>query len=250
MLKKASLFGSPSLTSCTLLGKLLITSFIIMSPGGSLQQLVSPSLSTPSMIDPSPSLTSSYAATSTHSNFPVLPTISPLPAQHTCTSGPDFVKSSGRITTTDRIYLDVSGPVNCTGVITSWYYCHYIIGYRHILSGLWPCVWRRSNDSSGYNKLGCNKIMLVPGGEVNDLKCRRYVPSHPSDFIAVEEGDYVGFYVPDEGLFLALSSSDYDEGNYQLERNVTGFSDFIDDYELRNATSTPGRALLRAEIGQ
>ena len=66
----------------------------------------------------------------------------------------------------------------------------------------------------------------------------------------MEEGDYIGFYIPDVGLFVGLSSSIYDEGNYQLERNVTGFSDFIEDSELRNTTDTPGRALLSAEIGQ
>ena len=255
MLKKAagclSLFVSPNLTSCSL-GKFLFYCFvIIISPGASL--VVSPSLSTQATY-PSPSLSSTYAqaATSTRSSQsqPVLPTLSPLPTRHTCTSGPDFVEPSGTITTTDRIYLDLSEPVNCTGVITSWYFCHYIIGYRDILSGLWPCVWRRSNDSSGYDRVGCNKIMLVPGGEVNELKCREFVPSHPSDFIRVEEGDYIGFYIPDIGLFVALSSPIYDEGNYQLERNETGFSDFIGDSELRNTTSTPGRALLSAEIGQ
>ena len=241
--KKASLFCSPSLSSCTL-GKFLFICFII-SPGTSL--LVSPSLSTQA-IEPSPSLSSSHAATSTSSS-PVLPTLSPLPSQHTCTSGPELVQASGTVTTADRIYLDLSEPVNCTGVITSWYFCHYVIGYRDILSGLWPCAWRKSNDSSGYDKVGCNKITFVPG-EGKQFRCRKYVPSHPSDFIRVEEGDYIGFYVPDVGLFVAFSSSVYDEGHYQLERNDTGFFDFIEDSELRNATSTPGRAMLNAEIGQ
>ncbi len=244
MLKKASLLGSLRLASCSTLGELLIICFIV-SPGAGLTE--SSSLPTQA-ISPLPSLSSSYVATST-SNYPVLPTISPLPAHHTCNSGPDFVETSGRLTTTKRIYLDLSEPVNCTGVITSWYFCHIVIGYRDIPSGLSPCVWRRSNDSSGYNKVGCNKIMFVPG-DGEEVRCRRYAPTYPSDFIRVEEGDYIGFYVPDVGLFLALSSSEYDEGNYQLERNETGDSDFIGDRELRNASSTPGRALLRAEIGQ
>ena len=256
MLKKISAFvpRSPQITSLTSLGELLTVFMIIVSPGASLSLLVSPSSSIQAMIDPSPSLSSSYAAafTTSQSSSPaaVQPTISPLPIQHTCTSGPEFIRASGTITTTDRIYLDLSQPVNCTGVITSWYFCHYIIGYRDIPSGLWPCVWRRSNDSSGYEKIGCNKIQLLPGGKVNELKCRQFVPSNPSDFISVEEGDYIGFYIPDVGLFVGLSSSIYDEGNYQLERNVTGFSDFIEDSELRNTTDTPGRALLSAEIGQ
>lgn len=255
MLKEISAFvpRSPLIMSLTSIGKLLMVFMIVVSPGASLSLQVSPSSTIQAMLDPSPSLSSSYAATFTsRSSSPaaVLPTISPLPTRHTCTSGPEFVQASGTITTTDRIYLDLSQPVNCTGVVTSWYFCHYIIGYRDIPSGLWPCVWRRSNDSSGYDKIGCNKIMLLPGGEVNDLKCRQFVPSDPSDFISVEEGDYIGFYIPDVGLFIGLSSPIYDEGNYQLERNVTGFSDFIEDFELRNTTDTPGRALLRAEIGQ
>ena len=246
MLKKARLRCPGLANCCTLaLGELLLICFVIIPPGAGL--IAPSSLSSPA-ISPSPSLSSSYVATST-SSYPVLPTISPLPAHHTCTSGPDFIETSDKLATTDRIYLDLSEPVNCTGVITSWYFCHIVIGYRDIPSGLSPCVWRRSNDSNGYNKIGCNKIQFVPG-EGEDVRCRQYFPKYPSNFIRVEEGDYIGFYVPDAGLFLALSSSNYDEGNYQLERNVTGDSDFIGDWELKNASSTPGRALLSAEIGQ
>ena len=97
--------------------------------------------------------------------------------------------------------------------------------------------------------VGCNEFAIIPGaGE--DLRCGEYAPTNPTKMIRVEEGDYIGFYIPDSGLFMALSDSVYDEGHYQLERNETGFSNFIGDWELRNASSTAGRALLRAEIGQ
>ena len=231
------------MTSCTL-GEILLICFVV-SPGAGL--MISPSSSTQATQSPPISSSSTAAATST-SNYPVLPTLSPQPP-HACMSGPDFKRTSGEVVVTDRIYLDISEPVNCSGVITSWTYCHFVIGFRDKSSGLWPCIWRRSNDSSGYENIGCNKFTIVPG-DGSDIRCHDYVPSNPSDFIRVEEGDYIGFYVPDSGLFIALSEYKYDEGHYQSERNETGFSTFIGDSELRNTSSTSGRALLRAEIGQ
>ena len=176
----------------------------------------------------------------------------------TVRTGPDFSNFSNPIVdntyrlaaVTDHIYLDNSEPVPCSGLITRWHYCFVVIGFHNISSGLQPCVWRRSklNDSSGYKMIGCNKFTIIPGN-IDGLQCQCFVPSSPSDFIRVEKGDYIGFYVPDAGLFLPFSLPDYDMDNYQLRRNATGSTPFIKDSELRNATIQPGRALLSAEIG-
>ena len=173
-------------------------------------------------------------------------------------TGPDFSKFSNLTVdntyrlaaVTDHIYLDNSEPVPCSGVITRWHFCYVVIGFHNISSGLQPCVWRRSkpNDSSGYKMIGCNKFTIIPGNR-DGLQCQHFVPLSPSDFIRVEKGDYIGFYVPDAGLFLPFSLPDYDMDNYQLRRNATGSTLFIKDSELRNATIQPGRALLSAEIG-
>lgn len=215
---------------------------------------VSPS-STQATITQSFSVSSSSSASSInvsmHSQSLVLPTPTSLPhhGPHTCKSGPDFVESSNKLAVTDHVYLDISEPVNCTGMITRWHYCHIVIGFRSTPAGLWLCVYRRSNDSDGYESVGCNKFTIIPGNG-DDFRCRYYVPPNPLDVLRVEEGDYIGFFIPDSGLFLALSPPECDAGNCQLAKNNrTGFSSFISDSELINASSIPGRALLSAEIG-
>lgn len=189
-----------------------------------------------------------------------LPTPKPSPlSQHTCSTGPQFTNmpipvdndNAYRLAVTDHIYLDNSEPVPCSGVITRWHYCYVTIGFHNVSSGLWPCVWRRSklNDSSaGYERIGCNEFTIVPG-ERDGLQCQNFTPLSPSDFIRVEEGDYIGFYVPDAGLFLPFSLSDDDTDSHQLQRIAKGYAPFIKDSELKNATTQPGRALLSAEIG-
>ena len=145
---------------------------------------------------------------------------------------------------TNKIYLDVSKPINCSGAITSWQYCHFIIGFRNASSGLWPCVWRQSNDSeaSSYENVGCNKFTVVPG-DGDNFRCQYFIPSNPADVIEVKEGDYIGFYVPDSGLLPALSQVDDNAGDDQLlrVRNVTGFTSYLKDSELRNCQSTIGQ---------
>ena len=232
------------LTGLTL-GELLL---IALSPGAvtSLDLTVSPSSSTQATRSLPPFSISTASSTR---NYPVLPTLSPLPRTHTCISGPIIEQSDGRVTVTKRIYLDISEPVNCSGVITSWYYCHIVIGFRDKSSGLWPCVWRRPENATGYELVACNKFSIIPG-DGDEFRCHEYVPSNPSEFIRVEKGDYIGFYSPDSGLLLAFSDSSYDEDHYQMERNETGFSNFIGDSELEYASHTAGRILLSAEIGQ
>ena len=181
----------------------------------------------------------------------VIPTPSSLP-QYTCKTGPDTQAYGNVLIRTNHIYLDISNPVNCSGVITSWLYCHYIIGFRNATSSLWPCVWRRANNSEelGYEIVGCNPFVTVPG-DGESFRCRYHIPSNPDELITVEEGDYIGFYVPDSGLLPALSIPRLDISSYQLVRDVGGFTSFVRDSEMRNISCTPncGRALLRAEIG-
>lgn len=195
--------------------------------------------------------TKSYA--SIFSSSPA-PTPSPL-MPNICRSGPDTEEFRNVIIGTSKIYLDLSKPINCSGAIISWQYCHYIIGFRNASSGLWPCVWRRSglnsNESEpGYENVGCNRFVVVPG-DGEEFRCRDFVPSNPADVIQVEAGDYIGFYVPDSGLLPALSVVDEGSELDQLlrVRNVTGFTSYLKDSELRLVTPLSGSALLRAEIG-
>lgn len=223
----------------------LLVCCIFIASGASLT--VAPSATT-TQAPPTTTPTTTTIAT-TSSRFPSLPIQSPLPLHSTCQTGPEFVdKVSGRITETDHVYLDLSQPVNCSGVITRWYYCHIVIAFRNTPSELWPCVWRQSSYLEGYETIGCNRFKIIPG-DGDTIRCRLYVPPNPSDLLRVKEGDYIGFYVPDSGIILALSPASDDIGHYQLRSNKTGFSSFVADSELVRVSSEPGRALLSAEIG-
>lgn len=197
----------------------------IIAPGVSLTVAPSASTQTP------PTTTTNFTTIATTSSpFPPLPVQSPLP-HSICQTGPEFVGVSGRITKTDHVYLDLSQPVNCSGVVTRWYYCHIVIAFRNTLAELWPCVWRRSKHFEGYETVGCNKFKIIPG-DGDTIRCRLYVPPNPSDLLRVKEGDYIGFYVPDSGIILALSLAQDDTGHYQLQSNKTGFSSFVAESEL------------------
>ena len=209
---------------------------------------------------PSSTQTSSFTSSSTTSSINVtVSTPSPLSQHNMCRTGPQFDNlpdvadniNAYRLAVTDHIYLDNSEPLPCSGVITGWHYCYVVLGFHNVSSGLQPCVWRRSNSNdsnAGYKKVGCNEFTIIPG-ERDGLQCQYFTPLSHSDFIRVEEGDYIGFYVPDAGLFLPFSSPDDDTDSYQQQRTAMGFAPFIKDSELRNATTQPGRVLLRAEIG-
>lgn len=201
---------------------------------------------TPTILHPS-----SFAISATSIDLLVVPTPASL-SQLTCQTGPDTQAYDYFLIGTNQIYLDISQSVNCSGVITSWFYCHHIIGFREATSSLWLCVWRRANHSEerGYEVVGCNQFTTVPG-DGEDFRCQYHIPSNVDELIAVEEGDYIGFYVPDSGLLPALSLPNHDVNNYQLIRDVHGFASFIKDSELKYLSCWPncGRALLRAEIG-
>ena len=204
--------------------------------------------------------TNSFTSSSTTSSISVaVPIPSPLSQHNMCRTGPQFDNLTDvadnidayRLAVTDHIYLDNSEPLPCSGVITGWHFCYVVLGFHNVSSGLQSCVWRRSNpndSSAGYKNIGCNEFTIIPG-ERDGLQCQYFNPLSHSDFIRVEEGDYVGFYVPDAGLFLPFSLPNDDTDSYQQQRIATGFAPFIKDSELRNATTQPGRALLSAEIG-
>lgn len=186
----------------------------------------------------------------------ITPTPSPLPkfTKLNCSVGPDTQVSERFLILTNSVYLDITERVNCSGAITTWSYCHYLIGFRSATSELWPCVWRRSNTSDGemgYENMGCNRLSIIPG-DGDSFRCGEYSPSDPAEIITVEEGDYIGFYVPDSALLPGLAVPTQDKAHYQLVRNETGFTNFIKDTELRHLLCTPncGRAILKAEIGE
>ena len=132
-----------------------------------------------------------------------------------------------------------------------WEYCHYVLGFRSTPSGIWPSIWRRAENDSTYSLVGVNKIIIVPGGNEEDsnVRCGTYTPE-PSELIKVEEGEYVGFFLPDSGLFVAVSSIEIDPDKFQLVNEKFGFTDFLNESELINSSTFPGRALLRAVIGE
>lgn len=230
--------------------KLLITSFLCLI-------ILSTEEIRGQHVTSSPHRSDSAAVTS--SPVRVSPTPTPLPQYTQCRTGPNTQAYDYIIITTDNIYLDISEPVQCSGFVTRWHYCHYLVGFRDAPAGLWPCVWRRSNSSEdgggggggeGFEVVGCNKITVI-SGEGEDYRCRSHDPTlNPDEVIRVEEGDYIGFYVPDSGLFPALSLPDHEPGRFQMYRNESGFSSFLMESELRNVSCTPicGRALLSAEI--
>lgn len=237
-----------------IIGRPFVSIFFIILAGLGQKVATSSNLTiTPSRLISSTSPTTT-AYTSVYSSS-LVPTPSPLPP-NICWSRPDTDEFQNVIIGTNRMYLDLSKPVNCLGAIVSWQYCHYIIGFRNASSGLWPCVWRRSNSNDsdlegGYENVGCNRFIVVPG-DGDEFRCRTFVPSSPADVIEVEEGDYIGFYVPDSGLLPALSIVNENSGPHELlrVRNVTGFTSYLKDSELRFVNPPSGSALLQAEIGK
>ena len=196
-------------------------------------------------VSPSTLIPSTTTHTLVSSSSPVA-TPSPLLPPDTCWSGPDTKEFSSVIIGTSTLYLDLSKAINCSGAIISWQYCHYIIGFRDASSSLVPCIWRRSK--AGYENVGCNSFTVVPG-DGEDFRCRDFTLSNPADVIEVEEGDYIGFYVPDSGLLPALSIVDESDLDQLLRaRNVTGFTSYLKDSELTLVLRS-GSALLRAQIG-
>ena len=209
------------------------------------------------IVTPSPTQSSSSSLQSQSIPLTTLdPTPSPdLDPPYNCSTrtGPEGEDFNQFLIATNRVYLDISESVNCSGVIVKWRICHFIIGFRNATSSLSFCAWRSSNNSDEvtYEIVGCNTLTTIPG-DGESFRCRQYAPKNPAEFLTVEEGDYIGFYVPDSGLLPALSVGENDENSYQMIRNVTGTASFLRRSELRPLSCTPlcGRALLKADIGK
>ena len=168
------------------------------------------------------------------------------PSDETCITGPSTLASS-HIFVNGRQYFSDAADVECNGTVTSWFFCHYVIGFRLQQMELWPGVWRRDGDE--FNLVGLNMIVLEPPGFGEQFRCMNYQVD-AADWFQAKEGDYVGFYVPDNGVFIASATAQSDPGRHQLQRDVYGFAENFTASELNQAASSFGRAIIRALIGE
>ena len=173
----------------------------------------------------------------------------PTPTPHLCATGLERgIAPDGSIFLLGTVYFDLSEPIPCSGIIVGWHYCHYVIGFRGIPASVWPCVWRRVNDT-GYSRVGLNRITITPAiGDNQKYHCGNYTPK-PEELIQVEIGDVIGFYAPEKGLFIAAASSSEDS-YFQFQRAEPGFVQFVNDSDFVQVGNTSGRALLGATIGK
>ena len=164
-----------------------------------------------------------------------------------CLTGPDMQESNS-IFVNGRQYLSDTGEVACDGLVTTWHFCHYVIGFRHLEMQLWAGVWRL--EDSVYELVGLNVISVEPPGyEEDQLRCVDY---QVDPFLRIEarEGDYIGFFLPDNGVFVASASPASDPDRQQMQRTEYGYADSFNASEVEIAASSFGRALLRAKIGE
>ena len=170
------------------------------------------------------------------------------PSDPVCVTGPTTMQESNSIFVNGRQYLSDSGEVTCDGHIISWSFCHYVIGFRHLEMELWAGAWRLEGDT--YQLVGLNKIVLQPPGyDGEQLRCVDHEVD-PFDWIFTREGDYIGFYLPENGVFVASASPASDPDHQQLQRIGHGFLETFNASQVEVAAASTGRALLRAEIGE
>ena len=146
------------------------------------------------------------------------------------------------------MYLDVNDPVQCSGVVTGWDFCYGVFAFRTIRAEVWPSVWRR--NGSDYDLVAQNKIGIVPNeDDVNGtIRCREGEMLDTYDYIEVKEGDFIGFFIPDNGLFIPKTTGSYDPDAYQLRRLAMGYTIKLLDNELVELSE--GRPLVKANIGK
>lgn len=162
-----------------------------------------------------------------------------------CYTGPSTIDSN-TIFSTGKQYVSSAG-IECSGFITAWNFCHYVIGFRDQETELWAGAWRIEN--SVYNFVGLNVMVFGPAGQGGQFRCLEY-PVDPADWIEVSEGDYIGFFVPENGVFLGSASAQSDPGHMQLQRSEYGYVENFNVSDLEEDTATFGRALLGANIGK
>ena len=115
---------------------------------------------------------------------------------------------------------------------------------------LWAGAWRLDGETDTFNLVGINIIFVEPPGyEEDQIRCIDYQVD-PHEWIEAKEGDYIGFYLPDNGVFVASASQQSDPNRRQNQRNTFGYAENFNRSEVEVAASTSGRAILRAEIGK
>ena len=164
-----------------------------------------------------------------------------------CTTGPSMLESN-HIFVNGRQYVSDEGEVECNGTVTSWTFCHYVIGYRLLEMEIWAGVWRRIGAE--FNLVGLNVIVLDPPGFGGDqFRCvERQVEA--ADWFEAQEGDYVGFYLPDNGVFVASATPQSDPNRQQMQLSMYGYAEKFNASDLITAANDFGRALVRAYIGE
>ena len=164
-----------------------------------------------------------------------------------CVTGPTM-QDSNSIFVNGRQYLSDSGEVECNGIVTAWYFCHYVIGFRLVDMAIWAGAWRLKDDF--YELVGLNVIKVdAPGYGGEQLRCMD-IQLKASEWFDVQEGDYTGFYLPDNGVFVASASTQSDPEHRQMQRNIYGYAANFNASEVERAASSFGRALLRATISK
>lgn len=113
---------------------------------------------------------------------------------------------------------------------------------------LWPGVWRREEDQ--FYLVGLNKLSVDAPGFTNDfLPCLNYT-IRPEEWIETVEGDFIGFYLPNNGVFVASATAESDPDLFERRRNTFGFAENFTASELVRISTEFGRALVKAEIGR
>lgn len=164
-----------------------------------------------------------------------------------CTTGPTMQESNS-IFVNGRQYLSDSGEVECNGTVIAWSFCHYVIGFRLVDMAIWAGAWRFTDGL--YELVGLNVIKVdAPGYGGEQLRCVEF-QLEASEWFEVQEGDYIGFYLPDNGVFVASASTQSDPDHRQMQRNMYGYAENFNASEVERAASSFGRALLRATISE
>ena len=164
-----------------------------------------------------------------------------------CLAGPELkLDEIEQFYITGYVYIEVGSPVNCSGFITAWDICYGVFAFRDELSEIWPCVWREKNGT--YSLVGQNMIGFIPSQDnsTGNIRCREDEKADPYDYIEVEVGDFIGFFLPDNGLFVPEVN---DPNANQLRREALGFVNQVNASELIEV-GTNQRALVRARIGR
>ena len=179
------------------------------------------------------------------------PTVVPAPSSY-CSAGyaPDAIDGADGVhhwrsltaLEGNRLYLDVGNPIPCSGTVVEWKYCHRVLGFTESRASFLPGVWRYETEGERY-------VSVVRGTDVVEHQREvGYQCGRVSVRLAgVQEGDIIGFYVPDEGLFVLVNDSTATAESrflYYTTSNYFGVLDPTNAVEI----SGLGRPLLEALI--